>query len=239
MKNLFLMALLSTVIVAINGCSKSMKVVEKTVAFEKIDTLVFENTFDVLFIQGSENKIEIQGAERIVDKISFTENNGEIRILNKYKGNWSHPKRNDIQLRITVKNLSKIVANETCSITCQNQLIADELGLVVRGKLNNANLFIDCNSFYYWNDFPCGGEIILSGKANVLKLWNTALMTITANQLMTQQGFIDNSGKGNCTVRCSDYLDYAIRGEGNIYSVGTPSQLHASLILSSGKLVIL
>ena len=149
----------------------------------EFDTLVLSDVFDVNLIQGTENSLKIKGSKQFIDDVSWENKDNTLTIHNNAKHKWLNPKTNKIKLEITVNGLSKIVANETCTIKSTNTLIADELGLILKSKLNHAALDISCNTFYYWNNFPCGGTVDLRGNCQTLKVWNYALMQFNASEL--------------------------------------------------------
>ncbi len=222
----------------INSCKKSMDptIIEKSL--EEFDTVTFNSSFEVFLIQGTENSIKIEGAERIIDKVELSVENNSLTIKNKYKNSWLHPSKNKVKVYLTVNQLSRINANETCNIQTVNTLIGTEIGLVFTGKLNEATLDLSCNTFYYWNNFPCSGKVTLSGNTNELKIWNVALMAIDAQNLISNYVLVDNASKGDCKFTCLQTLDYAISGEGNIYVKGNPGTIIKTAETSTGKLIL-
>jgi len=189
----------------------------------EFDTLVLSDVFDVNLIQGTENSVKITGSKQFIDDVSWENKDNTLTIYNNAKHKWLHPKTNKINLEITVNGLSKIVANETCTIKSTNTLIADELGLILKSKLNHAALDISCNTFYYWNNFPCGGTVDLRGNCQKLKVWNYALMQINASELHASTALIENYSKGDVRVWCTDTISYKINGSGGIRVKGSPS----------------
>jgi len=237
MKYLLYIALLLFALIN-SACSKSMEqqTIEKPLG--EFDSLVLNSVFDVYLVQGTENSIKLEGATKILENIDYTISNNTLTIKNNYKGNWIHPKNNKIKLTITVNQISRISANETCNIKTVNTLIGDEIGLVLTSKLNEATLDVNCNTFYYWNNFPCGGRINLSGTTNELKLWNVALMAIDAYDLQANTVLIDNASKGDCKVFAAQSLTYSIKGEGNIYVKGNPASIIKVEESSTGELIV-
>ena len=189
----------------------------------EFDTLVLSDVFDVNLIQGTENSVKIKGSKQFIDDVSWENKDNTLTFHNNANHKWLNPKTNKITLEITVNGLSKIIANETCSITSTNTLIADELGLILKSKLNHAALNISCNTFYYWNNFPCGGTVDLRGNCQTLKVWNYALMQINASELQATTALIENYSKGDVRVWCTDTISYKINGSGGIRVKGSPS----------------
>lgn len=211
-------------------------VIEKSL--EEFDTITLNSVFEVHLIQGNENIIRIEGAKKIVEKITSSIVNNTLHLENNYRGNWMHPSNNKIKLFITVNQINRINALETCNIKTDNTLIGDEIGLVMTSKLNEATLDVNCNSFYYWNNFPCGGRIKLSGTTNDLKIWNVALMAVDASALISNYVIVDNASKGDCKVTSLQSLTYKLTGEGNLYLKGNPTEIVKIEESSTGKLIL-
>ena len=220
-----------------SSCQKKMEPGVINVALEEFDTLTLNSVFNVELIQGTTNSISIEGAEKIIEKFDFNIENNTLTLLNNFKGNWIYPKKNKITVKLTVNNLSRINANETCNIRTLNTLTGNEIGLVMTSKVNEATFAVDCNSFYFWNNFPCGGKINLSGSTNELKIWNVALMSVDAKNLVSNVVSIENSSKGDCRINCIQKLTYSIKGEGNIFLSGDPTELLKIEETSTGKLI--
>lgn len=228
---------LAVVIALLSVSCKKQGQVTTEHELSEFDTLVFSDVFDVTLIQDSVNHIKVIGTEKFVGHVQWEISNNTLTIKNEGKYKWLNPSTNKIKLEITVNDLAKIVANETCNISTQHVLHANELGLVLKSKLNHASLNVDCNTFYYWNNFPCGGSVALQGTCHTLKLWNYALMQINARQLETKITEVENTSKGDIHVWCTDSLSYKINGTGNIYLHGNPTYLLNHLGSGSGKLL--
>jgi Putative auto-transporter adhesin, head GIN domain len=237
MKGFIYLVVISFFVLA-TACKKQKADTIKAFSLSEFDTLQLESVFEVYLIQGNTNSIKLVGAQQIVENVSIEILNNTLKVSNAYKGNWLHPSNNKIKLYITVNQISKIIASESCQIKSLNALIGNEIGLIMSSKYNSAELELDCKTFYYWNNFPCGGQIKLSGNTNELKIWNVALMAIDARELKADIVSVSNSSKGDCKVTCSQKISYKITGSGNIYLKGNPSLIEKIEESSSGKLII-
>jgi hypothetical protein len=237
MKSVISIVIISFFVLA-TGCRKQKGNTSKVFSLAEFDTLKMESVFEVYLIQGNTNSMKLEGAKQIVENVSIEILNNTLKIRNAYKSNWLHPSNNKIKLYITVNQISKIVASESCQIRTLNALIGNEIGLIMASKYNSAELELDCKTFYYWNNFPCGGQIKLSGKTNELKIWNVALMAIDAKYLEAENVLISNTSKGDCKVTCRKQISYKIAGTGNIYLNGNPPIIEKIEESSSGKLIL-
>lgn len=205
------------------SCQKKNELVIVNKSLEEFDTLVLHDVFDVELTQGTTNSISVETSEKFQEKIALKIKDKQMDIENNNKALWLNPRTNKVKLRITTNGLHKIIANETCTISSTNELTGNELGLVLKSKLNHAHLKLNCDIFYYWNNIPCGGKLDLAGNCKELKLWNCALMTVDASTLSSEKVIVENSSKGKIQVQCSSALFYAITGEGDILVKGNPS----------------
>ncbi len=221
-----------------SSCKKNFTSVSQEKTLEQFDSLVLQSVFEVHLIEGTTNAVRIDGAKKIVEDIECNVTNNTLTITNKYKGNWMHPRKNKIKIYITTDGLNLITANETCDIYADTPLTGNEIGLVLKSKLNMAHLDLACNTFYFWNNFPCGGKVKLQGNVNMLKLWNVALMEVDASNLAATDAFVENSSKADCILKCQQNLSYSIKGEGNIRVKGTPGTITNFGETSIGKLII-
>ncbi len=196
----------------------------------EFDTLVLLDPFEIELIQDTFNKMVIAGSSQFVDKVKWNQENNTLTIENTANNRWLNPKRNKIKIQLHVNEINKIVANETCWIHSLNTLTSQELGLILKSKLNNAQLKLQCETFYYWNNFPCGGNLELSGTCQRLKLWNYALMQVNAKELLCTKAEIEQASKGSMHINCSDTLIYRIQGTGNLHVKGQPG-----IIVNSGS----
>jgi hypothetical protein len=236
MKYLFTYLLLLSLFV-FGACKKSRDTVSKEITLTSLDTLILESTFDVYLIQGNENKIRLEGAKNILDKVNVDQSQATVKIKNTSKGIWLQPENNRIKVFVTSKQLRKIIANQTCHIRTTNAWEGKELGLVMASKYNEADLELKCETFYYWNNFPCGGKINLRGETQNLKIWNFALMAVDASQLKANYVLVHNAAKADCSVFCLQSLNYRITGSGNIYVSGNPTNIEKVEGSSTGQLI--
>lgn len=238
MKNTSYIILLFLISAFVSCKKESMKPSFKEEKLEEFDTLIFNSVFDVEIAQGNENSIRLEGADKILKDISYSIENNTFSIVNNYKNSWLRPEKSRIKVLVITNGLNLIVANETCNIKTTTPLTGDEIGVILKSKMNEATVNINCNTFYFWNNFPTGGKITVNGTVNEIKIWNCALMTVDAYNCLANTGIVENSSKGDCKINCSQILTYKIEGEGNIYLKGNPMEIEKLEETSSGELII-
>lgn len=207
-----------------------------------IDILPFEqielnDAFELLVTEGDHYSIEIIGDEKIIDYIDADVINKTLFIEDTRGIKWLSPRKNKIKIHVTSLPLKTITASDGCNIKTLNAITSLEFGLILKGKSNEANLELDCKKFFYWNNFPSGGKVTLSGKTEMLKIWNFAIMSVDAKDLTAQNAIIENNSQGDCEVRVLNKLEYSINEKGNIHLYGKPSEIISNSLISSGKLI--
>jgi len=227
------------VIISIILFSCNKDIIEDSIVaeLEPFNEIELNDAFEVFLQEDSVYSIRIVGDEKVIQHVSFKVENNVLRIDNERSVKWITPRKNKIQLYLKSKTLSQIIAGEACYIQTINPITSEEFGLVLTGKVNEANLELNSKIFYYWNDFPCGGKLTLSGETDELKIWNFALMSVNARNLTAKYAFIENSSKGDCEVNVVDRLEYSIRGIGDIHLYGSPSEIIKNQLSSSGRLI--
>lgn len=218
------------------SCKKDDPQMHKMIELEAYHTLQLNDAFEVELLEQEDFGLEIWGRESFVEKTSFSIQDCTLSIQNTKKLKWTDPKGNKLKLLIKGKGLKAVYANESCIISSLNPITTREFGIILGSKANTADIWVDNQVIYYWNNFPCGGKLTIRGNTRDLKLWNHAIMTVDASALDAEYGFVENYSKGDCTVKLSEYLEYKIDGEGDILLIGDPT-LYNKGSASSGSLI--
>ncbi len=230
--------ILITFVIFLFSCKKENT--EKSVLHDNLpafDEIELKSVFDVYLIQDTVYSVKVSGNEDMIKNVIIETDNNVIKIKNTTKLKWLRPGDNKIKLYISSDRPKKITAFETCNIQTVNPIISNEFGIILGSKLNQADLELNNNIFYFWNIHPCGGKLTLRGNTNNLKIWNFAIMSVDAVNLSAGYGLISNHSQGDCSVHINDVLDYSIYGEGNINLYGNPGQITLTGQTSSGRLI--
>ena len=204
---------------------------------QPFDHVELNHSFRVYLREDSIHSVEIVGIAKAVEEVTYEVSDGILTLDNEQSSKWTNPGNNVIELYITAPALRRVVANVANDIHTLTPITSWEFVLIMKGKVNEANLELACNSFAYWNAFPCGGKVTLTGRTDVLILFNFALMSIDAKELTTRRAKVENSSKGDCAVRVTDKLEYSITGIGDIHLYGGPNEILPGEISSSGQLI--
>lgn len=220
------------------SCNKDKDNVEVTREVDAFTTVHLNSTFNVSLMEDSSYYIEIIGKAKIVNQIEIVNENGVLSIERGSSNDWLSPQSNKVEIIIHSLPLSEVYANETCNIKTINPITSNEFGLVMKEKASEATLDLDCTTFYFWNNQPTGGKVILRGQCYALKLWTTALITVDANDLTCEYCIVDNGSKGDCSVRVNTLFEYRLKDNGNINIYGSPTQTNVLEHTGLGLLVV-
>ena len=206
-------------------------------ALSPFDEIQVNGVFHIFLGQDTVFSISISGNKDIIEGVKYTIENRILSLTNETKMMWLKPADNDVEVLINADRLKKVVANEASLIETVNPIITDEFGLITGKKYCEANLELNNNIFYFWNNFPCGGKITLTGNTRSLRIWNFVIMAVDASSLAADHALIENHSVGDCKVLVKDMLEYSIYGKGNIYLYGNPNQIILKEKTSSGELI--
>tara|TARA_B100001173_G_scaffold46805_1_gene37528 strand:- start:60 stop:770 length:711 start_codon:yes stop_codon:yes gene_type:complete len=219
------------------SCKKEIVDANRVIDIVPFEQIELNDAFELFVTEGDHYSIEIFGDEKIIDYVDVNVKDKTLIIEDSRGIKWLSPKKNKIKIYVTSLPLKEITAAEGCNIETLNAITSLEFGLILTGKSNEAKLELDCNTFFYWNNFPSGGKVTLSGKTEMLKIWNFAIMSVDAKDLTTKHAIIENNSQGDCEVTVLNKLEYSINEKGNIHLYGNPSEIISNNLISSGRLI--
>ncbi len=207
-------------------------------AISDFDSLYVNDVFEVHLIQDTINYITIIANEAFAESTTFNISNNTLVLENDHRCKFAKPEKNEIKIYIKVKKISRIRLNESSKLISDNVLLNDnEIGLTISSKFNEADLSLDCKTFFYSNTHLNGGQVILHGDLEYLKIWNGSLGSIDSRDLSADNVLIVTDSKADCFVRANNVLDCTIRGYGNVYYFGNPDVLNVNDTSSTGRLI--
>lgn len=239
MRQVQLYIMLIQLLLLLGACKKVTNLEADHTDIDPFHEILMNSSFDLYLTEGAEYSVRIVADEDIIEHITIDVTDSLLTIDNDKKFKWLTPTKNKVKVYVTSPPLKTVTANETCFVRTLTPITSHEFGMVFLNKANNADLELDCNIFYYWNNYPCGGTLTLNGACNVLKVWNVAIADVQAENLNAKEAEISNNSKGDCVVRVTDFLKYTVLGEGNVEVYGAPIDVvESEPSLGAGKLII-
>lgn len=195
------------------------------------------HVFRVVLIQDSSYRITISGLENIVNQVDCSVYDNYLTVKDIGNKRWLNPGHNIPYLHIYAPDFSNININESCFVRTQDTIQTDYLYLIMRGKLNEASLNLNCGYFRYSCTPVCGGKTVVNGNADILRVHNRGLMQFNAKNFAVDSATLFNYSKNNGLLRVSKYLRYGIYNKGNIILYSNPLSLSKRDDNGKGELI--
>lgn len=221
----------------LTSCNKEVSLDKREVEVKPFNHIKLEDAFDLYISEGSAYSVFLKGDKKIIEKVDFIIEEDTLYISDNRSFKWTTPTKNKIEIHITSPPLQGIQTNGGSSIRTLTPITSQDFGLILSGKSCEADIELNNETFYYWNNFPTGGKLTLRGTTKFLKIWNEALMTVDAKNLKASYAIVENGSKGDCVVTVGDKLDYKISGTGNIQVFGKPAEIIKHGSTSTGQLI--
>jgi hypothetical protein len=213
--------------------------VTREFAVTDFHTIDIDGVYEIQLVQDTVCKVTMTAPPRVLDKNTITVNDSVLTMHEKNGSHWLHPRESNSKVVIHVNHLKRMNVHEACSLFTAGPLghTTDEIGMVVDyAKMMEADLELDCATFYYWND-PNGAYLKLRGRTENLKLWNTGLAQVDASALTAMYVLADNGSQGSLKVRAMQTLEYKLTNIGNISYFGSPPQINTLGNTGTGQLI--
>jgi len=233
MKSIWFIALL----LLLAACKKEDPILT-TVQTSGFHSVEINSFFNVYLQEDTVFYVEVIGAEEFVNAVKIEVLDSVLVMHSDAKNNWSNPTNKQVKIIVHAPPLKLVTVNETASVNTINPITSQEFGLIMKSKSNEANLELDCATFYYWNNFPTGGSLTLHGHAHDLKIWNTAILTVNARDLIAQYAHVENDAKADCIITVTQKIEYKLTNQGNIHVYGAPAYFEEIEHTGSGALIV-
>lgn len=218
------------------SCSKDEQV-NLVVSMDAFHSIEINSTFEVQLQEDNSYYIEIIGAQDFAESVIYEVSDSTLKLNDDSGNKWTHPKDKQIVIVVHAPPLKLVTANETSLLTTLTPITSHEFGLIMKGKSNTAELDLQGDIFYYWNNFPTGGILTLHGNVHELKVWNTGIMTVDGRDLIAAYAQVENDAESDCIVTVAQQIKWSITDEGNIHLYGSPPYIEQMEHSGSGGFI--
>ncbi|MGL4596127.1 MAG: GIN domain-containing protein, partial [Bacteroidia bacterium] len=181
--------------------------------------------------------IRIEADDDFAAKVTAVVEDSVLKLDIDSKRMWLKPREKKIKVFVHAHHLRLVRMNQSSFLGTTNAITTPEFGIIMQGKVQEADLELNCPTFYCWNVHPCGGQLRLRGTVQNLKIWSVALLGVQAENLTTSYALIDQESKADCRVHVTNQLEYGISGAGNILLSGHPPIISQTELNSTGRLI--
>ena len=223
---------------SLSSCSDEYLEARRSVPLSPFTTTEIHSVFSVYLVQDNFYGVEIVADDDIINQIDATVQGDVLTLVDNRSVKWTTPESNEIKIYVHSPDHGTVDAHSTYSLYSVNAITSD---LVIfhqpNVRFSEIDLTLDNNSFYYWNNYMCGGKLTLRGTCGSFEINNYALHQVNASELTAQSGLVNTYAKADCWVNVTGQFTYRLHGQGNIYVYGNPNELIMQEHTSSGRLI--
>lgn len=171
---------------------------------------------DVYLTQGTENRVEVEADENLMDIIETHVVNGKLRI----RANKNIGRARAKKVHVTFVALNAIDASSGADVTGNSVIRSETLNL---DASSGADLELEIFAKEVFAETSSGSDMKLSGKAESLIAKASSGSDLDAKDLMVVQCNADASSGADITVRVKDRIVAEASSGGDIHYYGDPA----------------
>lgn len=179
-----------------------------------------------VLVQDTVEKVVISGGKNLLNFITFSVEDGTLKIENKNNCNFLRSYKHVVEVEIHLVSLINVLFKGTKELSCKNQLNLPYLTFVIEEGGGTCNLNLNCYSLYVGSGYGWG-NFTISGQTNYAKIdiRDNGFGDLYDFQILDSATVISASSE---TLKMN-FNGAAIRAEtssyGDIWYTGTPSFL--------------
>lgn len=205
--------------------------IKKTISTSEYDEINIGGFFDVIFVNGKEGNISIEGEENIIPFIEIEVQDGNLSIKFKKNMNIKTSKKHTITVPIT--KISKISLGGSGNISNENIIKSEDFSVSL-GGYGNIKLQLETSTTNI--NIGGSGNIDLSGKTNQFICSIAGAGNVNAFELNSEDSNATIAGSGSVKMTANKKIRAKIVGSGNIYYKGNPTKKDVKSV-GSGKII--
>ena len=209
----------------------------KEFIIDDFKTIFTEDEFDIVLTQEDDNKITIEGYEKIINSVTYNVENDTLFLDNDFACTFTKPGKKKVKIKLSVKILKEIILAGPGKVETKGTLKGEWLSVTFLNRYSELFLDLDYSYFAFSNLHTGGGLVKLTGTIHKIKFKNYALCRCESFEAVSKHVIVESHAKADCHVAASETLDYSIFGVGNVYSYGNPASINAIDIQAEGQLI--
>jgi len=190
---------------------------------------------NLVLTQGNQYTIRLEGGENILPGIETSISDSLLTISNKNTYNWVRSYDKEITAYVTLPHIIEIKYNATGTLTNTDTIREDSLMVSAIGGSGYVDLVIKTGTSKI-SIISGSADMKVSGVAGVNFIYSEGYGPIRCEGLTSAYIFIINNSSNDCYINVWYLLEYSIKGLGNIYFKGNPSNLSGTSS-GGGKLI--
>lgn len=200
---------------------------------EKFKSISVSVPGEVYLKQGDEQKVIIEGTNRVVENLITEVNNGRLSI--RMPSRWRYRRSDELYVYITMTELEGIALSGSASIYSEGPVTTGRMAVTISGSGRIELEELDASEL----------DVTVSGSGRLTigggrKLEKSKIVISGSGRLDTRNLPVENAdalitGSGNCSIHVMSNLNVRISGSGRVIYTGNP-RIDAR-ITGSGRVV--
>lgn len=183
--------------------------------------ITLNGNFNLEFIQGTDERVIMEGKEQVLDEIEIIQSGGKLTIGKRDEDQWKGMKK--VYVRLYFRELNRMVLNGISQIKCETPIASPELTIECNG-IRGIDMHLEVGHLVAV--FNGVGNTYLYGTADKADIDYTGIGNLEAFDLKTEQMKIESTGIGRVEVCALSELDVVASGIGSVRYIGNPNIKH-------------
>jgi hypothetical protein len=208
-------------------------IVKESRELDPFSRIYVTDNVNVFITQDSVHKVLVEAGDNLIDLVKTEVVNGEIRIGNKNRCNWTRSYKPQINVYLHMPEVRYVLSEGVGTVKSTNVITTPDIDYETR-SLGDIHLTVDNNSVI--GHMHGAGDIYLSGHTRHHACNIVGNGFIRAAELNTGYTWISSNTSGNSYVKVNDLLQVLVEGSGDIIYSGEPDHID-KVITGTGKLI--
>lgn len=192
--------------------------VKETREVADFDELEISHGIDVFLSMGSEEQLEVEAPEDLLDELVTEVRGGKLKIYYDRSFNWN----NGTKIYLQAKKLKKINTSGGSDLVCEDLIKSKNLELEASG---GSDIKLEIQAKDLDVKVSGGSDIVLSGEADFLSANSSGGSDLKAFDLIVGKADLEASGGSDINITVEEELDGRASGGADIEYMGNPKIL--------------
>lgn len=191
-------------------------------AIENIQHIILEDRINLFLKQAPYYKLDIEAGKNLHKLIETSTDGNTLHIKNNNKCNWVRDLKKDINVYVSLPQISSITHRGGGCINFENQFNQDIFTLTLYEASGTVNLKLN-SRIVIVNDHEGTADVNCSGSTEIVEFYSNATGKIDSRSLASNTAKVLNNNSSQILLSVSDQLIAEIGGRGNIHYFGNPT----------------
>jgi Putative auto-transporter adhesin, head GIN domain len=187
--------------------------------FHSVD---LEGAYSVTIVQGSQSEVRIETDQNLLQDITATIKNGELKISS---DGYLRPTKN-IAVTITSPNYDAVDIEGSSDVKAATPITSDDLRLDLEGS---GSFNMEVHAHRLKSSIEGSGDIKLTGDTHSHSVEIDGAGDLAAGKLTTDTTKVKIDGSGDTSLNVANRLDASIAGSGSVRYTGDVKDVHTNI----------